>query len=54
MLSRETGAAEMLGEDAITVNPFDISATAAALDEALSHAARGARALVPSGCARPR
>jgi trehalose 6-phosphate synthase len=36
VLSRETGAAETLGDDAITVNPFDISATAAALDEALS------------------
>jgi trehalose 6-phosphate synthase len=36
VLSRETGAAHVLGDDAITVNPFDISATAAALDEALS------------------
>ena len=36
VLSREAGAADVLGEDAITVNPFDISATAAALDEALS------------------
>ncbi len=36
VLSRETGAAEVLGDDAITVNPFDITATAAALDEALT------------------
>jgi trehalose 6-phosphate synthase len=36
VLSRETGAAEILGEDALIVNPFDISATAAALDQALS------------------
>jgi trehalose 6-phosphate synthase len=36
VLSRETGAAHLLEGDAITVNPFDISATAAALDEALS------------------
>jgi trehalose 6-phosphate synthase len=36
VLSNETGAAQVLGEDAIIVNPFDISATAAALDEALS------------------
>ena len=35
VLSRETGAAEVLGDDAITVNPFDVSATAAALHEAL-------------------
>ncbi|MDT4911670.1 MAG: trehalose 6-phosphate synthase [Pseudonocardiales bacterium] len=35
VLSRETGAAEVLGADAITVNPFDVSATAAALHEAL-------------------
>ena len=36
VLSRETGAAEVLGDDAILVNLFDISATAAALDEALT------------------
>jgi trehalose 6-phosphate synthase len=35
VLSRETGAAEELGDDAITVNPFDVGATAAALHEAL-------------------
>lgn len=46
VLSRETGAAEVLGEDAILVNPFDITATAAALHEALSMepAERDARA----------
>ena len=36
VLSRETGAAEILGEDAIVVNPFDVSATAQALHDALS------------------
>jgi trehalose 6-phosphate synthase len=35
VLSRETGAAEILGDDALTVNPFDVGATAAALHEAL-------------------
>jgi len=35
VLSRETGAAEELGDDAITVNPFDVGSTAAALYEAL-------------------
>jgi trehalose 6-phosphate synthase len=35
VLSRETGAAEVLGDDAITVNPFDVVATADALHEAL-------------------
>ena len=36
VLSRETGAAEVLGEDALCVNPFDVSATADALHAALS------------------
>lgn len=36
VLSRETGAAEVLGDDAIAVNPFDVSATAEALHEALT------------------
>jgi trehalose 6-phosphate synthase len=36
VLSRETGAAEVLGDDAIAVNPFDVSATAASLHEALT------------------
>ena len=46
VLSRETGAAEVLGDDAIAVNPFDVSATAQALHDALSMEAseRGARA----------
>lgn len=46
VLSRETGAAEMLGEDALLVNPFDVSATAQALVEALimPRAERAARA----------
>ena len=36
VLSRETGAAEELGPDALLVNPYDVSQTAAALHEALS------------------
>ncbi|MFF8032614.1 MULTISPECIES: trehalose-6-phosphate synthase [unclassified Streptomyces] len=36
VLSREAGAHEELGEDAITVNPYDVSGTARALHEALS------------------
>ncbi|MDQ1018371.1 alpha,alpha-trehalose-phosphate synthase (UDP-forming) [Streptomyces afghaniensis] len=36
VLSREAGAFEELAEDAITVNPYDITGTAAALHEALS------------------
>ncbi|SDH45168.1 trehalose 6-phosphate synthase [Sinosporangium album] len=35
VLSREAGAAAELGGDAILVNPYDVSATAAALHEAL-------------------
>ncbi|MCW2496083.1 trehalose-6-phosphate synthase [Jatrophihabitans sp.] len=35
VLSRETGAAEVLGDDALLVNPFDVSATAHALHDAL-------------------
>ncbi|POM25626.1 Trehalose-phosphate synthase [Actinomadura rubteroloni] len=35
VLSREAGAAADLGEDALTVNPFDVSQTAAALHRAL-------------------
>ncbi|WP_030682197.1 alpha,alpha-trehalose-phosphate synthase (UDP-forming) [Streptomyces sp. NRRL B-1347] len=35
VLSREAGAYEELGEDAIGVNPYDVTATAAALHEAL-------------------
>ncbi|MEV0225775.1 trehalose-6-phosphate synthase [Streptomyces sp. NPDC050704] len=36
VLSREAGAYEELGEDAITVNPYDVSGTARALHEALT------------------
>jgi trehalose 6-phosphate synthase len=36
VLSREAGAAAELADDAIMINPFDISATAAALHEALT------------------
>ncbi|NBM16737.1 trehalose-6-phosphate synthase [Streptomyces sp. GC420] len=36
VLSREAGAHEELGEEAITVNPYDVVATAEALHEALS------------------
>jgi trehalose 6-phosphate synthase len=36
VLSREAGAHEELGDAAITVNPFDVSGTAAALHEALN------------------
>jgi trehalose 6-phosphate synthase len=35
VLSRQAGAAELFGDDAILVNPFDISQTADALHEAL-------------------
>lgn len=35
VLSREAGAYEELGEDAVTVNPYDVSGTARALDTAL-------------------
>jgi trehalose 6-phosphate synthase len=36
VLSRETGAAHVLGDDALLVNPFDVSQTAEALHQALS------------------
>ena len=36
VLSREAGAAELLGDDALTVNPFDVTATANALHAALT------------------
>src|SRR4029079_9361527 len=35
VLSREAGAADELGADALLVNPYDVSATAAALEVAL-------------------
>jgi trehalose 6-phosphate synthase len=48
VVSREAGVAEMLGDDALSVNPFDVRATAEALHNALSmpeseRAARAAR-----------
>jgi trehalose 6-phosphate synthase len=36
VLSTDTGAAEVLGQDALRVNPFDVTATAEALHAALS------------------
>jgi trehalose 6-phosphate synthase len=36
VLSREAGAAALLGDDALLVNPYDIGETASALDRALS------------------
>lgn len=36
VLSREAGAVDLLGEDAILVNPYDVSGTADALHEALT------------------
>ncbi|MFE1800989.1 trehalose-6-phosphate synthase [Streptomyces sp. NPDC059517] len=36
VLSREAGAYEELGEDAVVVNPYDVSSTAEALHEALT------------------
>jgi trehalose 6-phosphate synthase len=36
VVSREAGVAELLGDDALTVNPFDVRATAEALHAALS------------------
>ena len=36
VLSREAGAADELGEDALLVNPYDVSGTAEALHAALS------------------
>ena len=40
VLSREAGAADELGRDALLVNPFDVTATADALHEALTMSAR--------------
>jgi len=36
VLTREAGAADTLGDDALLINPFDVSQTAAALHEALT------------------
>jgi trehalose 6-phosphate synthase len=35
ILSREAGAASVLGSDALLVNPYDVSATASAMHQAL-------------------
>lgn len=45
VLSREAGAFQELGDDAVAVNPYDVAATAAALNEALTmpEAERAAR-----------
>jgi trehalose 6-phosphate synthase len=58
VLSRETGAATMLGEDALLVNPYDVSATAEALHQALlmprgERAARAARMAGAAGANPP-
>ncbi len=44
VLSREAGAADELGDDALLVNPYDVSQTAAAMHEALSMAPRERKA----------
>jgi trehalose 6-phosphate synthase len=44
VLSAEAGAADELGDDALLVNPFDVSGTADALDRALSMPAEERRA----------
>jgi trehalose 6-phosphate synthase len=36
VLTRDAGAADTLGDDAILINPFDVSQTAAALHDALA------------------
>lgn len=36
VLSRQTGAADLFGDDAILINPFDVGESAAALDRALA------------------
>ena len=57
VLSREAGAADELAEDALMINPYDISATAAALHEALlmsdAERERRCRALAAAGSAVP-
>jgi trehalose 6-phosphate synthase len=57
VLSREAGAAAELGGDAITVNPYDVGATARAMYEGLTmpRAERGRRcaALAEAGAAMP-
>jgi trehalose 6-phosphate synthase len=57
VLSREAGAAAELGENALLVNPFDVTGTARALHEALSmpdaERLRRAALLATAGAARP-
>jgi trehalose 6-phosphate synthase len=57
VLSREAGAADELAGDALMINPFDISATAAALHEALlmsdTERARRCRSLAIAASAVP-
>ena len=40
VLSREAGAAALIGGEALLVNPYDVSATADALHAGLQHARR--------------
>ncbi|MEU9604989.1 trehalose-6-phosphate synthase [Streptomyces sp. NPDC048057] len=59
VLSREAGAYEELGADAVTVNPYDVTGTADALHEALSlptaeRAARTARLAAAATALPPR
>jgi trehalose 6-phosphate synthase len=57
VLSTEAGAADELGEAAFLVNPYDVTATAAALDAALclddTERARRTGLLVEAACALP-
>ncbi|MFI8948115.1 trehalose-6-phosphate synthase [Streptomyces sp. NPDC053750] len=57
VLSREAGAYEELGEDALVVNPYDVSGTAEALHEALSmragERAERSKRLAAAGTALP-
>jgi trehalose 6-phosphate synthase len=57
VLSREAGAADELGSEALLVNPYDVTATADALHQALSmtdsERARRSAALAKAGAAMP-
>jgi trehalose 6-phosphate synthase len=57
VLSREAGAADELGSEALLVNPYDVTATAQALHEALSmtdaERIRRSAALAKAGAAMP-
>jgi trehalose 6-phosphate synthase len=44
VLSREAGAADEFGDDALLVNPYDVTGTAAAMHEALTMPADERRA----------